>query len=134
MQLLLCRYKCCMSFETIATLGQAAMGHWGMLTTAQAAEAGVSRATLARMAAGGALEHVAQGVYRMAGTPAVGDPAIDALRVHWLALGGASRTVIAAGKSAAALHRVGDWPSIRADPVDELCSRSAPRQLPQGHR
>lgn len=61
------------------------------------------------MASAGAVERMAQGVYRMAGAPAADDPALDTIRVNWLALGGAARTVVAAGKSAAALHGVGDW-------------------------
>lgn len=98
-----------MAFETLARLGAVAASQWGMFTTAQAADAAVSRATLARMSAGGAVERLAQGVYRMAGAPAADDPAIDTIRVHWLALGGTSRTVVAAGKSAAALYGIGDW-------------------------
>lgn len=80
-----------------------------MFTTAQAAEVGVSRKVLSGLVASGAIERLAQGVYRIAGALAADDPAIDTIRVHWLALGGAARTVVAAGKSAAALHGIGDW-------------------------
>ncbi|RWZ59634.1 transcriptional regulator [Labedella populi] len=98
-----------MSFRMIATLGAIGAGQWGMVTTQQAGEAGVPRSALARLAAAGAIERLAQGVYRMAGAPSAHEPAIDMIRVHWLALGGAARTVVAAGKSAAALHGIGDW-------------------------
>lgn len=100
-------YKCCMAGSTIAKLGTIAAGRWGMVTTAQAAEVGVSRKTLSSLTASGALERLAQGVYRMAGTPAA-MLEIDTIRVHWLALGGTA-SLVAAGRSAAALHEIGDW-------------------------
>lgn len=96
-----------MASSTIAKLGAIAAERWGMVTTAQAAEVGVSRKTLSNLAASGALERLAQGVYRMAGTPAA-MLEIDTIRVHWLALGGTT-SIVAAGKSAAALHQIGDW-------------------------
>lgn len=78
-----------------------------MFTTAQAAEIGIARKTLSGLAMSGAIERLAQGVYRMAGAPeAVLE--IDTVRVHWLALGGTA-SVVAAGRSAAALHNIGDW-------------------------
>lgn len=96
-----------MSGSTIAKLGAIASERWGMVTTAQADEVGVSRKTLSGLTASGALERLAQGVYRMAGAPAA-MLEIDTIRVHWLALGGTA-SVIAAGRSAAALHEIGDW-------------------------
>lgn len=101
------RYKCCMSGSTIAKLGAIAAERWGMVTTAQAAKVGVSRKTLSSLTASGSLERLAQGVYRMAGAP-VAMLEIDTIRVHWLALGGTT-SLVAAGKSAAALHEIGDW-------------------------
>ncbi|MEJ1092051.1 type IV toxin-antitoxin system AbiEi family antitoxin domain-containing protein, partial [Microbacterium istanbulense] len=41
-----------------------------MFTTAQATAAGVARKSLSGLANAGAIERVAQGVYRMAGSPA----------------------------------------------------------------
>jgi predicted transcriptional regulator of viral defense system len=58
-----------MSDTTVARLSNIAEQRWGLLTTAQATEAGVSRNQLSRMAANGVLERVSQGVYRMAGAP-----------------------------------------------------------------
>ena len=84
------------------------------MTTAQAESADVSRKQLARMASAGAIERVAQGVYRMAGAPRQDHEAIYAT---WLALGGATapRTetgvapVVAAGQTAAVVHGIGDF-------------------------
>ncbi|MFT4213876.1 MAG: type IV toxin-antitoxin system AbiEi family antitoxin domain-containing protein [Microbacterium sp.] len=96
-----------MAGSTIAKLGAIAAERWGMVTTAQAASAGISRKTLSSLTTSGALERLAQGVYRMAGAPAA-MLEIDTIRIHWLALGGTT-SVIAAGRSAAALHEIGDW-------------------------
>lgn len=100
--------------STLARLGPLAERRWGLVTTAQAQSAGVSRKQLARMAASGALERVAQGVYRMAGAP---PPEHEAIYATWLALGGATapRTqtgvapVVAAGQTAAVVHGIGDF-------------------------
>nr|WP_314844759.1 type IV toxin-antitoxin system AbiEi family antitoxin domain-containing protein [uncultured Microbacterium sp.] len=103
-----------MSHSTIAMLGKVAVERWGMFTTAQASETGVSRNVLVALAASGAIERLAQGVYRMAGAP----PArleIDTIRIHWLAVDGAKRLTVAAGRSAAALHEIGDWFPAESD-------------------
>ena len=55
--------------STLARLGSIAERRWGLVTTSQAENVGVSRKQLARMASAGAIERVAQGVYRMAGAP-----------------------------------------------------------------
>lgn len=103
-----------MSDSTLARLGSIAERRWGLVTTAQAEGAAVSRKQLARMAASGAIERVAQGVYRMAGAPVQDREAIYAT---WLALGGATaaRTetgvspLVAAGETAAMVHGIGDF-------------------------
>jgi Transcriptional regulator, AbiEi antitoxin len=84
-----------------------------LVTTAQAEDAGVSRKQLARMASSGAIERVAQGVYRMAGAPTQDHEAIYAT---WLALGGAAvprtdtgASIVAAGITAAVVHEIGDF-------------------------
>ncbi|MGW5188087.1 type IV toxin-antitoxin system AbiEi family antitoxin domain-containing protein [Kribbella sp. NPDC004138] len=99
---------------TLARLGSIAERRWGLVTTAQAKDAGVSRKQLSRMASAGAIERVAQGVYRMAGAPPQDHEAIYAT---WLALGGttAPRTsagvasVVTAGITAAIVHDIGDF-------------------------
>ena len=106
--------------STLARLGSIAERRWGLVTTAQAGGAGVSRKQLARMASAGAIERVAQGVYRMAGAPPQDHEAIYAT---WLALGGATapRTetgvapVVAAGVTAAVVHGIGDFFPDRFD-------------------
>jgi predicted transcriptional regulator of viral defense system len=100
--------------STLARLGPIAERRWGLVTTAQAENVGVSRKQLARMASAGAVERVAQGVYRMAGAPQQEHEAIYAV---WLALGGATAprtesgvaSVVAAGVTAAVVHGIGDF-------------------------
>jgi hypothetical protein len=107
-------YNRCVYDSTLGQLGALAEQRWGMVTTAQAATVGVSRQQLARMAASGAIERVAQGVYRMAGAPHQNHEAIYAT---WLALGGATMpkteagtpALVAAGISAAIAHDLGDF-------------------------
>lgn len=103
-----------MADTTLAKLGEIAERRWGLVTTAQADDAGVSRKQLSRMASNGALERVTQGVYRMAGAPPHQHEAIYAT---WLALGGSTsrRTpagvapVVASGQTAAVIHGIGDF-------------------------
>jgi predicted transcriptional regulator of viral defense system len=103
-----------MADSTLVRLGSIAERRWGLVTTAQAKDAGVSRKQLARMASAGAIERVAQGVYRMAGAPLQDHEAIYAT---WLALGGATAPraetgvapVVAAGVTAAVVHGIGDF-------------------------
>lgn len=86
--------------------------HWGLFTTAQAGEAGVSRVQVARTAAAGALTRVAHGVYRMPGAP---ETEHELTHATWLALGGSRfepgsvPPVVAAGTTSANLHGVGDF-------------------------
>jgi hypothetical protein len=102
------------TLRTYTHLMAIAERRWGLVTTAQAEDAGVSRKQLSRMASAGAIERVAQGVYRMAGAPPQDHEAIYAT---WLALGGATapRTeagisaVVTAGITAAIVHDVGDF-------------------------
>ncbi|MFI5624796.1 type IV toxin-antitoxin system AbiEi family antitoxin domain-containing protein [Nocardioides sp. NPDC051685] len=103
-----------MTNATLVALGAIAERQWGLLTTAQATAAGISRQQLARMADAGAIERVAQGVYRMAGAPSQEHEAIYAT---WLALGGATtpRTeagvaaLVTAGVTATVVHGLGDF-------------------------
>jgi predicted transcriptional regulator of viral defense system len=99
---------------TLVRLGSIAERRWGLITTAQAEDAGVSRKQLSRMASAGAIERVTQGVYRMAGAPPQDHEAIYAT---WLALGGATAprtdagvaSIVAAGVTATVVHDVGDF-------------------------
>lgn len=95
-------------------------GGWGMVTTAQAAELGVQRLDLSRLARAGHLERLAHGVYRDAGAPAAEH---QSLRAAWLAtdpsrsaearLRDLTGGIVVMGESAATLHGVGDLPADR---------------------
>ncbi len=108
-----------MAGSTIAKLGELAEQRWGMFTTSQAAEGGVSRKTLSGLAGSGAVLRVAQGVYRIAGAP---EQEFEFVYAPWLALGGAERApsstgapaVVAAGETSAIVHGIGDFfPGVR---------------------
>lgn len=102
------------SDSTVSRLGVLAERRWGMFTTTQAESVGVSRKQLARMTTSGVLERLAQGVYRMTGTPPQDHENIYAT---WLALGGATSqpteagapALVAAGVTAAMVHEIGDF-------------------------
>lgn len=91
-------------------------GQAGLLTTAQAEAAGVSRSSLVRLCEHGDLERVGQGVYVLAGA----DDALTPLRAAWLSLAPAVPVeerlatlpglAVVSHASAAALHRLGDLP------------------------
>jgi len=103
-----------MMTNVVARASHIAAGQWGLLTTAQAANEGISRLQLARLADAGVLQRVGRGVY--ATTSSAGEHL--SLRAAWLALDPAHtaelRLVnpIAAGvvshASAAGLHQLGD--------------------------
>lgn len=103
-----------MADATLVRLGAIAEQRWGLVTTAQAEDAGVTRKLLSRMASSGAIERVAQGVYRMAGAPPQEHESVYAT---WLALGGATAprtevgvaSIVAAGTTAASVHEIGDF-------------------------
>lgn len=93
-------------------LGRVAELQWGLVTTPQAAGVGVSRLWLSRLASAGALERVAQGVYRVAGAPASEH---EEILTAWLGVSGQADTtpsgqpaVVVAGAAAARLHGIGD--------------------------
>jgi len=55
------------SRTALVTLARFAQGQWGMVTSAQAVQAGVSYMQLKRMTEAGLLEKAGQGVYLMIG-------------------------------------------------------------------
>jgi hypothetical protein len=67
----------------IPQLAEISSDQWGLVTRQQALAAGVPPATLARNIKGGLLEHIAQGVYLLAGSPR---PDHLELRAAWLQL------------------------------------------------
>ena len=100
--------------STVASLGllsDLAEAQAGLLTARQAEEIGVPRRDLTRLAQSGSLEHVAYGVYRVAGAPR---PRFLELRAAWLQLAPGvvvdRRTVgngVVSHASAALVHGVG---------------------------
>lgn len=113
--------------ETIRTLAGIAADQWGLVTTAQAEGAGVSRVNLARLGEAGLLLSVGRGVYQMAGAV---PPEHLATKVAWLRLDpgvpawqrplGDARSGWVSHASACELHGIGDLP---ADAVQILVPR-----------
>lgn len=110
------------SSAALRVLAELSASQWGMVTTAQAAEHGVQRLDLSRLAKAGHLERLAHGVYRDAGAPS---DEYESLRAAWLAAE-PSRTaearlrdlvggIVVMGESAASLHGVGDLPADRQE-------------------
>lgn len=103
-----------MTSEVLASVSDLAAGQWGLLTTKQAAAAGISRMQLVRLVDAGMLERVGQGVYAVASSV----DAFQPLHAAWLSLDpGATaeerladgrEAVVASHTSAAALHGMGD--------------------------
>lgn len=105
-------------YATLSRLAEIAEDQWGLLTRRQATRAGVSRATLDRLAADGkVLERVAHGVYRLTGAPT---PDHLDLRAAWLQLApdvpAWERTPsdgVVSHRSAAALYGISHLPADR---------------------
>jgi predicted transcriptional regulator of viral defense system len=104
-------------YPTLTRLASVAEDQWGLITRRQAEHAGVSRATLQRLATTGVLDRVAQGVYRLTGAP---PPDHLELRAAWLQLAPAvpawERTPeqgVVSHRSAAALYGLGHLPADR---------------------
>ena len=100
---------------TITRLARFAQDQWGLVTRRQADRAGVSPATIQRLADGGLLERVAGGIYRLSGAP-ISDH-LD-LRAAWLQLAPEvpawERTTdqgVVSHRSGAALYRLGHLPA-----------------------
>jgi hypothetical protein len=70
-------------YSTISRLAQVAQDQWGLVTRRQAEGAGISPATLQRLASEAVLERVAQGVYHVTAAPS---PDHLELRATWLQL------------------------------------------------
>jgi predicted transcriptional regulator of viral defense system len=104
-------------YSTVSRLGQIAQDQWGLVTRRQAERAGVSPATLQRLASESVLERVAQGVYHLTGAPT---PDQLALRATWLQLApdvlAWERTPaegVVSHRSAAAAYDLGHLPADR---------------------
>jgi predicted transcriptional regulator of viral defense system len=92
--------------EALELLGS---GQWGLVTTAQASEAGVSKMHLSRLADRGTVQRVRHGVYAL---PSADTGPLQGLRAAWLATGsqpaGKESLAVVSGESAAAVHGLGD--------------------------
>lgn len=104
-------------YSTLSRLAQIAQDQWGLVTRRQAEQAGVSPATLQRLASESVLERVAQGVYHLAGAPT---PDHLVLRATWLQLApdvfAWKRTPaegVVSHRSAAAVYGLGHLPADR---------------------
>jgi hypothetical protein len=100
---------------TLNRLAGLAQDQWGYVTRRQAEHAGVSPATIQRLANKKLLERVANGVYRLSGAPIPDHPE---LRAAWLQLAPEvpawRRTMdqgVVSHRSAAALYRLGHLPA-----------------------
>lgn len=101
--------------EQLELLGEIAEGQWGVFTSLQARDRGITRLQLQRATDSGNLERIAHGIYRITGAPS--DP-YESLRTAWLAIEPARtaeerlndpqpRAVIV-GATASWLHGLGD--------------------------
>jgi Transcriptional regulator, AbiEi antitoxin len=92
--------------ESLELLGSS---QWGLVTTAQAYEAGVSKMQLSRLADRGTVQRVRHGVYAL---PSADTGPLQGLRAAWLATGsqpaGNQPLAVVSGESAAAVHGLGD--------------------------
>ncbi|WP_328328735.1 type IV toxin-antitoxin system AbiEi family antitoxin domain-containing protein [Kribbella sp. NBC_00382] len=92
--------------ESLELLGSS---QWGLVTTVQAAAAGVSKMQLSRLAERGTLQRVRHGVYAL---PSADTGPSQGLRAAWLATGsqpaGNQSLAVVSGESAAAVHGFGD--------------------------
>lgn len=106
-------------YSTLSRFSQIAEDQWGLVTRRQVEQAGVSRATLQRLASEGVLERVAHGVYHLAGAPT---PDQLELRAAWLQLApdipAWERTPeqgVVSHRSAAAVYGLSHLPADRHD-------------------
>jgi putative AbiEi antitoxin of type IV toxin-antitoxin system len=106
-------------YSTLARLSQIAEDQWGLVTRRQAELAGVSRATLQRLATKGVLERLAHGVYHLTGSPM---PDHADLRAAWLQLAPevpawerAPAQGVVSHRSAAAMYGLSHLPAERHD-------------------
>ncbi|MGH3256319.1 MAG: type IV toxin-antitoxin system AbiEi family antitoxin domain-containing protein [Streptosporangiaceae bacterium] len=104
-------------YSTLSRIARIAEDQWGLITRRQAEGAGVSQATLQRLAKAGVLDRVAHGVYRLTGAP---PPDYLDLRAAWLQLAPEvpawERTPeqgVVSHRSAAVLYGLGHLPADR---------------------
>lgn len=123
--------------DALRALAEVTAYQWGMVTSAQVGMHGITRLDLSRLAAEGQLERLAHGVYKDAGAPTGPH---DDLKAAWLStepktmgevrIKDGAHGVVVAGESAAGLHDIGDFRSLRhqfVSPARRQSQRSAIR-------
>ena len=97
------------ALEVLELLELLGSSQWGLVTTAQAHEAGVSKMQLSRLFDRGTVRRVRHGVYAL---PSADTGPLQGLRAAWLATGskpaGNRPLAVVSGESAAAVHGLGD--------------------------
>jgi hypothetical protein len=97
------------SVDVLGSLELLGSSQGGVVTAAQASEAGVSKMHLSRLADRGTVQRVRHGVYAL---PSADTGPLQGLRAAWLATGsrpaGSQPLAVASGESAAAVHGLGD--------------------------
>ena len=92
--------------ESLELLGSS---QWGLVTSAQAHEAGVSKMQLSRLVSRGTVQRVRHGVYAL---PSADTGPLQGVRAAWLSTGsrpaGKQPLAVVSGESAAAVHGMGD--------------------------
>lgn len=95
--------------DVLESLELVGSSQWGLVTTAQAHEAGVSKMHLSRLAERGTVHRVRHGVYAL---PSADTGPLQGLRAAWLATGsqpaGSQPLAVVSGESAAAVYGLGD--------------------------
>ncbi|WP_165556130.1 type IV toxin-antitoxin system AbiEi family antitoxin domain-containing protein [Kribbella pittospori] len=95
--------------DMLESLELVGSSQWGLVTTAQAYEAGVSKMHLSRLADRGTVQRVRHGVYAL---PSADTGPLQGLRAAWLSTGsqpaGNQPLAVVSGESAAAVHGLGD--------------------------
>lgn len=94
----------------LATLELIGAAHWGLITTAAAQAAGITRVRLSEWADLGTLQRVRRGVYAL---PSAADGPLQGVRAAWLATaartGQITPTAVVSGQSAAVVHGLGEY-------------------------
>lgn len=93
-----------LAVDALEALELVGSSQWGLVTTAQAAGAGVSKMQLSRLTGRGTLLRVRHGVYAL---PSAAAGPLQGLRAAWLAAG-PDHTVVVSGQSAATVHGLGE--------------------------
>ena len=128
--------------RAVAVLGEYAADQWGLITSAQATNAGVDAMTLNRLAAAGTITQVIRGVYQLAGsshaqfiTEAAAWLRLDPATPAWEREPLDADSGVLSHRSAALIHGIGD---LRASSVEFIVpryrrTRDATIRLHQAH-